>query len=75
MRTTTASNRMATPRPKPTDLMIASGPSMKPKNTLIMISAAAVTTRAPWPKPLTTASRAEAPCTKSSRMRVTRNTW
>ena len=74
MRTTNAS--MATPmaRAKPIDLMIGSSTSMKPAKTEVMISAAAVTTRAPWPMPLMVASVGVAPCTKSSRIRDTRNT-
>ena len=37
--------------------------------------AAAATTRALLRNPSTTASRALIPCTKASRIRVTRNTW
>ncbi len=48
---------------------------MNAPNTEIMISAAAATTRAPWLKPIVMAPLADAPCTYSSRIRVTRNTW
>src|SRR6185437_14489527 len=51
IRTTKASKRMPTARAKPIDLMIGSSGTMNPAKTLIMISAAAVTTRAPWRKP------------------------
>ena len=56
---------MTTPmaRPKPIDLTVASGISAKPANTEVMMRAAATTTRAPWPTPDTTASRAVSPCT------------
>ena len=43
--------------------------------TLIMISAAAVTTRAPCLNPLETALCAVLPWTQPSRIRVTRKTW
>ena len=66
---------MPTANAKPIDLMIGSSGRMKPAKTLIMISAAAVTTRAEWRKPSRTASWALAPCAYSSCMRETRNTW
>ena len=42
---------------KPIDLMTGSSTRMKPANTDVMMNAAAVTTRAPWPMPLIVASR------------------
>ena len=67
---------MATPTAsaKPIDLMTGSSTRTKPAKTDIMMSAAAVTTRAPWPMPLMVACRAVSPCTKSSRIRETRKT-
>jgi hypothetical protein len=47
---------------------------MNPEKMLIMMMAAAVTTRALAENPLTIASCGSAPATCSSRMRVTRNT-
>src|SRR5262249_41469745 len=52
IRTTKASKRMPTARAKPIDLMIGSSGMMKPAKTEIMIRPAAVTTRAPWRKPV-----------------------
>ncbi len=75
MRTTKASNSTATARAKPITLMNCSSMVMNAANTLIMMSAAAVTTRAPCLKPLDTAFWAVLPWTQPSRMRVTRNTW
>lgn len=48
---------------------------MNPENTAIMMIAAAVTTRAPWRNPATTACCGSAPWTYSSRILVTRKTW
>ena len=75
IRTTNASKKTAAANAKPMDLMNESGSAMNAANTEIMMTAAEVTTRAPYLKPLTTASLAAAPCTNSSRMRETRNTW
>ncbi len=47
---------------------------MKPEKTLIMMIAAAATTRPPWVKPVVTDSAADDPWTYASRMRVTRKT-
>ena len=58
MRTTKASKKTATANAKPMDLMNASAPRMKPPNTPIMMSAAEVTTGAPWVKPTMTARTA-----------------
>jgi hypothetical protein len=74
MRTTNASMNTPMASPNPIDLMTGSGLKAKPANTHVMITAAAVTTRAPCPTPETTASSAEPECTKSSRIRDTRNT-
>ncbi len=74
MRTTKASKRMATARPKPIILTRSFSSMMKPEKTLIMMIAAAVTTRPPYRKPVTTDSRGSTPWTYASRIRVTRNT-
>ena len=60
---------------KPIDLMIASSCSTKAEKTAVMIAAAAVTTRAELRNPSTIASGVDIPCTRASRMRVTRKTW
>ncbi len=75
MRTMKASKSTAAASANPIDLMNELGSSMNAPNTEIMISAAAATTRAPWLKPIVMAPLADAPCTYSSRIRVTRNTW
>ena len=75
MRTMKASKNTAAASAKPIDLMNEFGSAMKAPNTEIMMTAAALTTRAPWLKPMVTASFALAPWTYSSRIRVTRNTW
>lgn len=75
IRTTKASKRTAAARPRPIDLVIDSSLKTNPENTAITMTAAAVTTRAPCRNPATTASSGAAPCTYSSRMRVTRKTW
>lgn len=74
IRTTKASMTTPTARANPMDLMIGSSIRTKPPNTDVMMSAAAVTTRALWPMPLTMAACGSAPWTKSSRMRETRKT-
>ena len=56
MRMKKASKSTPAPRAKPKTLMNGSGWAIKEANTAIMISAAAVTTRAPMPKPRTTES-------------------
>ena len=55
-------------------LMIGSLPRAKPAKTPIMMTAAAVTTRALCWNPMTTAWRAGVPWTYASRIRVTRKT-
>ena len=75
MRTMKASNSTAVARANPMTLMSCWSINMKAANTLIMINAAAVTTRAPCLKPYTTAGPAFMPWWYPSRMRVTRNTW
>ena len=74
MRTMKASARTPKASDRPIDLTIGSLSRTKPPKTPIMISAAATTTRALWPKPVTIASRGLAPWTKASRIRETRNT-
>ena len=74
IRTTNASISTPIARPKPIVLMIGSSTSMKPPKTAAMISAAAVTTRAPCPTPSTVAAVGSRPCTNSSRTRDTMNT-
>ncbi len=74
MRTTKASKRTAIARPKPIILIMASFSRTKPEKTLIMMIAAAATTRPPWVKPVVTESAADCPCTYASRIRVTRKT-
>ena len=54
---------------------MASGARMNPANTLVMMMAAATTTRAPAVNPPTTASVGPAPCTCASRIPATVNTW
>ena len=63
MRTTNASIATPIASAKPIDLMTGSSSSTKPANTDVMMSAAAVTTRAPWPMPLITACAGVSPCT------------
>lgn len=75
IRTRKASMKMPSANASPIDLMIGSEDRTKPPKTEIMISAAAVTTRALWRKPSRTASTGAAPKVTSSRMRETRKTW
>jgi hypothetical protein len=63
MRTMNASKKTAIARPKPIILTIDSDEPMKPAKTAIMMTAAAVTTRAPCRKPVTTAWPAFSPWT------------
>ncbi len=56
-------------------MMKSSPDSANAPNTLIMMIAAAVTTRDPCRNPVITAGTGAAPCTYSSRIRVTRKTW
>lgn len=70
-RTMKVSKKTAMASPKPIILTMASLEPMKPTKTLIMMMAA-VTTRAPCRKPVTTASRGLSPWTWASHMRVTR---
>ena len=73
-RTMKVSKKTAMASPKPIILTMASLEPMKPAKTLIMMMAAAVTTRAPCRKPVTTASRGLSPWTWAWHMRVTRKT-
>ena len=75
MRTTRASNRMPMASANAIGPICAEPLNTKLENTEIMISAAARTTRAPWANPRRTAGVGSAPCTCSSRIRDTRNTW
>jgi len=74
MRTMNASKKTAMASEKPIILIICSLEPMKPENTAIMITAAAVTTRAPCLKPVTMAWPGFSPWTYASRIRVTRKT-
>ena len=74
MRTRVASMSTATARPTPNSLPFGSSPRTKAPNTLIMISAAEVITRAVLDRPRTTASWLSPVATYSSRTRDRRNT-
>ena len=71
IRTRKASMRMPAAKARPIDLMIGSCGRMNPENTEIMMSPAAVTTRALCRKPSRTASRGVAPWLTSSCIRET----
>ena len=58
MRTTVASSRTAIENPRPNILIVGSSPRMKLAKTLIMMSAAAVMTRAELVSPVSTLCRA-----------------
>ncbi len=73
IRTTKASTSTPTASAKPIGWTIGSWPKTNEPNTATMISAAAVTTRAPFFTPATTASRGAMPCTWCSFIPETRN--
>ena len=79
IRTRKASNSTAADIANPIDFATVSGISMNAEKTEIMMTAAEVTTRAPWEKPVITAdwapTRFWSPIAYSSRIRVTKNTW
>ncbi len=74
MRTTVASMSTAVARPRPNILIMGSSPSTKAANTLIMMSAAEVMTRAVAEMPSITASVLSRRCRYSSRTRDSRKT-
>ena len=74
IRTSVASTKIAVASPMPTTLPTASSPSTKARNTEIMMSAAAVMTRAVAAKPSATAVALSLVRTYSSRTRESRNT-
>ena len=74
MRTRNASNAMPTASPRAMPLMVPPPSGTNAKKTKNMMSAAAVTTRAPFAKPTATARRASPNRTYCSRMPETRNT-
>ena len=74
MRTTVASTRIAVASPRPNSLIVVASPRMKLPNTVTMISAAAVITRAVDASPSATASALSPVRSYSSRMRESRNT-
>ncbi len=75
MRTIDASTSTATASPTPNICTTTAGVATKLRNTLIMISAADVMTRAVVARPDTTAARVWPVRSYSSRIRVSRKTW
>ncbi len=74
IRTRNASKAMPTARPRAIGLMVPEPSGTKAKKTKNMMSAAAVTTRAPFAKPFATDCRASPVRTNSSRIPETRKT-
>ena len=75
VRTTVASMKIATARPKPICWNITSSPPAMPANTHTMMAAAPVMMPAVRPTPKATASRVSPVWSKRSLMRLMRNTW
>ena len=74
IRTSVTSRNTATERPIPNIFVVTSTSRMNEPNTLIMMSAALVITRAVEPTPSTTARRGSECLRYSSRIRLIRNT-
>ena len=75
VRRTNASRATAAASPMPNSAMTRWPPNENARNTQIMIVAAAVMTRAVSVWPVRMARRLSRPCTHSSFIRLTRNTW
>ena len=75
IRTSTASTSTPTARANPIGRTMTRCENAKPRNTEVMMIAAAVTTLAPWTKPVRTAVRESCPCDLASCMPETRNIW
>ena len=75
VRTMNASMKMALAKPMPNSLITRSSPRMKPPNTEIMISPAAVMIPPVSLWPTVTARRLSLVWIHSSCIRLTRNTW
>ena len=74
IRTRNASNAIPTASPRAIDLIVGPLSGTKAKKTKNMMRAAAVTTRAPFAKPCSTANLASPVFTYSSRIPETRKT-